>query len=125
MLRLNKSLIAFKEKQAECFANLPKPVIYREEPEFADCHSLDDILACRRKADIDDEDPSDTPNVSILRSVIEELTRSKDSTEGISTGDLFSHLEAKLSWLKGEQGAEGQVGTPSKSHVVSLYGSTE
>ncbi|KAG1783061.1 hypothetical protein EV702DRAFT_958786 [Suillus placidus] len=108
MLRLNKSLATFKEKQAECFVNLPKPIIYKEEPEYADCHSLDDILACRRKADIDDEDAGDTSNVSILRSAIEELTRSKDTTEGISTGDLFNHLEAKLPWLKGEQGAECQ-----------------
>ncbi|KAG2155031.1 uncharacterized protein EDB93DRAFT_1130814 [Suillus bovinus] len=108
MLRLNKSIATFKEKQAECFVNLPKPMIYKEEPEYADCHSLDDILACRRKADIDDEDAGDTPNISILRSGIEELTRSKESTEGISTGDLFNHLEIKLPWLKGEQGAEYQ-----------------
>ncbi|KIK46661.1 hypothetical protein CY34DRAFT_800180 [Suillus luteus UH-Slu-Lm8-n1] len=108
MLRLNESLAAFKEKQAECFVNLPQPMIYKEEPEYADCHSLDDILACRHKADIDDEDVGDTPNASILRSAIEELGRSKELTEGISTGDLFSHLEAKLPWLKGEQGAECQ-----------------
>ncbi|KAG2156291.1 hypothetical protein DEU56DRAFT_750838 [Suillus clintonianus] len=108
MLRLNESLATFKEKQAECFAGLPKPVIYKEIPEYAECHSLDDILACRRKADIDDEDASDTSNVSILRSAIEELTRSKESTEGISTSDLFNHLEDKLPWLKGEQGAECQ-----------------
>ncbi|KAG1745791.1 hypothetical protein EDD22DRAFT_958488 [Suillus occidentalis] len=93
MLRLNESLATFKEKQAECFVNLPQPMIYKEEPEYADCHSLDDILACRHKANIDDED---------------ELARSKELTEGISTGDLFNHLEAKLPWLKGEQGAECQ-----------------
>ncbi|KAG1906958.1 uncharacterized protein F5891DRAFT_350925 [Suillus fuscotomentosus] len=108
LLRLNESLATFKEKQAECFVNLPTPIIYKEEPECADCHSLDDILACRRKADIDDEDASDTSNVSILRSAIEELTHSKESTEGISTGDLFDHLEAKLPWLKGERGAACQ-----------------
>lgn len=108
MLRLNKSLTTFKEKQAECFVNLPKPMLYKEEPKYADCHSLDDILACRRKADIDDDDAGDTSNVSILRSAIEELARSKESTEGISTGDLFNYLEAKLPWLKGEQGAECQ-----------------
>ncbi|KAG1873768.1 hypothetical protein DFJ58DRAFT_676805, partial [Suillus subalutaceus] len=108
MLRLNNSLATFKEKQAECFVNLPKPMLYKEEPEYADCHSLDDILACRHKADIDDEDAGDTSNVSILRSAIEELACSKESTEGISTGDLFNHLEAKLPWLKGEQGAECQ-----------------
>lgn len=108
MLRLNKSLATFKEKQAECFANLPKPMLYKEESAYADCHSLDDILACRHKADIDDEVAGDTPNVSILRSAIEELTRSKESAEGISTGDLFNHLEAKLPWLKGERGAECQ-----------------
>lgn len=44
--------------------------------------SSDDILACRRKADINDEDASNTSNVSILRSAIEELTHSKESTEG-------------------------------------------
>ncbi|KAG0709870.1 hypothetical protein DFH29DRAFT_18091 [Suillus ampliporus] len=108
MLRLNESIAIFKEKQAECFATLPKPVTYKEESEYAECHSLDDILACRRKADIDDEDASDTPNVSILRSAIEELSRSKESAERISTGDLFNHMEAKLPWLKGEQGAECQ-----------------
>ncbi|KAG1806577.1 uncharacterized protein HD556DRAFT_1428642 [Suillus plorans] len=122
MLRLNESLATFKEKQAECFDNLPKPMIYKEEPECADCHSLDDILACRRKADIDDEDASDTSNVSILRSAIEELTHSKESTEGISTGDLFNHLEAKLPWLKGERGAECQNDlwqTLDKSHLFT------
>lgn len=113
MLRLNNSFAAFKEKQAECFAVLPKPVLYKEDPEYAYCHSLDDILARRRKADIDDEDVNDTPSVSILRSALEELTRSKDSTEGITTEDLFSHLEAKLPWLKGEQGTESQA-----SHAI-------
>ncbi|KAG1752503.1 uncharacterized protein EDB91DRAFT_1044603 [Suillus paluster] len=108
MLRLNESLVGFKEKQVGCFAILPKPVIYKEEPEYADCHLLDDILACRRKADIDDEDASDTSNVSILRSAIEELSRSKEGTERIATSDLFSHLEDKLPWLKGEQGAKCQ-----------------
>lgn len=125
MLRLNESLATFKEKQAECFVNLPKPIIYKEEPECADCHSLDDILTCHRKADIDDEDASDTSNVSILRSAIEELTHSKESTEGISTGDLFDHLEAKLPWLKGERGAECQVRTLSAFDVINLYGHTE
>lgn len=119
MLRLNESLAAFKEKQAECFVNLPQPMVYKEEPEYADCHSLDDILACRHKADIDDEDVGDTPNTSILRSAIEELGRSKELTEGISTGDLFSHLEAKLPWLKGEQGAECQVRTPTAFNVIN------
>ncbi|KAG2064264.1 hypothetical protein BDR04DRAFT_1137438 [Suillus decipiens] len=108
MLRLNKSLATFKEKQAECFVNLPKPMLHKEEPKYADCHSLDDILVCRRKTDIDDDDAGDTSNVSILRSAIEELARVKEGTEGISTGDLFSHLETKLPWLKGEQGAECQ-----------------
>jgi hypothetical protein len=106
MLRLHESLVTFKKKQAECFISLPKPMLYKEEPEYAACHSLDDILACRRKADIDDDDAGDTSNVSILRSAIEELARSKESTEGISTGDLFDYLEVKLPWLKGEQGAE-------------------
>lgn len=124
MLRLNKSLDTFKEKQAECFANLPKPVLYVEEPEYADCHSLDDILACRRKADIDDEDAGDTSNTSILRSAIEELTRSKESTEGISTGDLFNHLEAKLPWLKGEQGAEYQNDLWQTLNESPLFAST-
>ncbi|OAX44025.1 hypothetical protein K503DRAFT_852908 [Rhizopogon vinicolor AM-OR11-026] len=105
MLRLNDSLAAFKEKQAECFAILPKPVLYKEDPEYADCHSLDDILACRRKANIDDDDANDTSNVSLLRSAIEELMSSKDSTEGVTTEELFNHLEAKLPWLKGDQGA--------------------
>lgn len=119
MLRLNESLVTFKEKQAECYVNLPQPMVYKEEPEYADCHSLDDILACRHKADIDDEDVGDTPNASILRSAIEELARSKELTEGISTGDLFSHLEAKLPWLKGEQGAECQVRTPTAFNVIN------
>ncbi|KAG1873770.1 hypothetical protein DFJ58DRAFT_651189, partial [Suillus subalutaceus] len=95
MLRLNNSLATFKEKQAEYFVNLPKSVLYKEEPEYADCHSLDDILACRHKADIDDDDAGDTSNVSILRSAIEELACSKESTEGISTGDLFNYLESQ------------------------------
>jgi hypothetical protein len=119
MLRLNESLAKFKEKQAECFVNLPQPMIYKEEPAYAYCYSLDDILACRRKADIDDEDPGDTPNASILRSAIEELAGSKERAEGISTGDLFNHLEAKLPWLKGEQGVECQVRTPSASNAIN------
>ncbi|KAG1755459.1 hypothetical protein EDB19DRAFT_1901676 [Suillus lakei] len=95
MLRLNESFATFKEKQAECFANLPKPVMYKEESEPT---STTRMLVT-------------TSNVSILRSAIEELARSKESTEsteGTSTGDLFNHLEAKLPWLKGEQGAECQ-----------------
>jgi hypothetical protein len=125
MLRLHESLVTFKKKQAECFISLPKPMLYKEEPEYAACHSLDDILACRRKADIDDDDAGNTSNVSILRSAIEELARSKESTEGISTGDLFDYLEVKLPWLKGEQGAECEVRTLSAFNVINLHGHIE
>lgn len=126
MLRLNDSLAAFKEKQAECFANLPRPELYKEDPAYAACHSLDDILACRHKSDIDDdEDANNTSSVSILRSAIEELSRSRDDMEGVTTEDLFTHLEAKLPWLKGEQGAKCQVSTPSVLDVTHLYRRTE
>jgi hypothetical protein len=125
MHRLNDSLAAFKTKQADCFAILPKPVLYKEDPEYADCHSLDDILACRHKANIDDEDANDTSSVSILRSAIEELIHSTDSVEGVTTEDLFSHLEAKLPWLKEEQGAECQVSTAIPINVTNSSGHTE
>jgi len=120
MCRLNNSLSVFKERQAECFADLPKPVVFKEDPAYAACHSLDDILAYRRKANINDDDVDDISSVSILRSAIEELSRSKDSTGGVTTQDLFSHLEAKLPWLKAEQGVECQVSTPSTLNVKNL-----
>ena len=106
--RLTESASAVKATQAESYKDLPRTLPVYEEPQYAQCHAIDDLLSYA--ADSLEESPqpgADIPNITILRCALEELCRSK--ADGASTEELFRHLENKLSWLGGEEGAARQV----------------
>lgn len=83
---------------------LPQPPAYRVEPGYAECKSLDDVIAAAGES-------HDIPHIPLLRYAIAELAAKKEK----STADLiFRLLEAKLPWLQTEEGAKFQVSTVGK-----------
>ena len=106
--RLTGSVSALKATQAESYKDLPRTVPVYEDSQYAQCHAIDDLLSHVENSREDSTRPSvDIPDITILRCALEELGRSK--TDGTSTEELFGHLESKLSWLGGEEGAVRQV----------------
>ncbi|KAI9574770.1 hypothetical protein HD554DRAFT_2034740 [Boletus coccyginus] len=106
--RLTESASALKATQAESYKDLPRTVPVYEDSQYAQCHTIDDLLSYVGRSREESTQPGvDIPDITILRSALEELGRSK--TDGTSTEELFRHLESKLLWLGGEEGAARQV----------------
>jgi len=106
--RLTESASALQVTQAESYKDLPRTVPVYEDSQYARCHAIDDLLSHVGSSREDSAQPgADIPDITILRCALEELGRSK--TDGTSTEELFRHLESKLLWLGGEEGAGRQV----------------
>lgn len=106
--RLTESASALKATQAESYKDLPRTVPVYEDSQYAQCHTINDLLSHVGRSRKESTQPGvDIPDITILRCALEELGRSK--TDGTSTEELFRHLESKLLWLGGEEGAARQV----------------
>ncbi|KAH7887544.1 hypothetical protein F5I97DRAFT_847649 [Phlebopus sp. FC_14] len=102
--RLTDSIAALKVDQAQCYKDLPRQTASYEDPQYADCHTLNEFLARTQKSG-GGQHTEDLPCVTILRCAVEELTHTREDADGISTEEIFHHLESKLPWLTGEEGA--------------------
>ncbi|KAF8138372.1 hypothetical protein EV363DRAFT_1393827 [Boletus edulis] len=106
--RLAESASALKAIQAESYKDLPRTVPVYEDSQFAQYHSVDDLLSYVGSSREGSAQPgTDIPDITILRCALEELGRSK--ADGTSTEELFRYLESKFSWLGGEEGVARQV----------------
>lgn len=106
--RLTESASALKATQAESYKDLPRAVTVYEDSQYAECRTIDDLLSRVASFREETSEPdADIPDVTILRCALEELGHTK--TDGTSTEELFRHLESKLVWLGGEEGATRQV----------------
>ncbi|KAG8218549.1 hypothetical protein J3R82DRAFT_4190 [Butyriboletus roseoflavus] len=106
--RLTKSASALRTTQVESYKDLPRTVPVYEDSQYAQCHTIDDILSHVGSSGEEPTQPgADIPDITILRCALEELSRSK--TDGTSTEELFRHLESKFQWLGREDGAARQV----------------
>lgn len=109
--RLSESAAALKTTQVESYKDLPRTVPVYEDPQYAQCHAIDELLSHVEHSREESARPgADIPNITLLRCTLEELGRSK--TDGTSTEELFQLLESKLPWLAGEEGAARQVWLP-------------
>ncbi|KAF8559194.1 hypothetical protein OG21DRAFT_1519496 [Imleria badia] len=106
--RLTESASDLKATQAESYKDLPRTVPVYEDSQYAQCHAIEDLLSHVGSSREESTQPgADIPDITILRCALEDLGRSK--TDGTSTEELFRHLENKLLWLGGEEGAARQV----------------
>jgi hypothetical protein len=97
--KLTLSLESLKSAQQETFSVLPQPSVYRVEPSYKDCKSLDDVVATAG-------DSRNIPHMPLLCYAIAELTSRKERTTAEA---IFQLLEAKLPWMQSEEGAQYEV----------------
>ncbi|KAJ3551653.1 hypothetical protein NM688_g4582 [Phlebia brevispora] len=99
LARFTESLTITKQIQNETFAVLPQPHPYKETPQFAICHTTDDIISLV-------EDSHDIPGPSLLRCTIEELglKGQKATTEAI-----FQHVESKFPWIQSQEEPQNEA----------------
>ena len=90
LTRFNATLQATRESQRETFAILPTPQTHKENPQFAICHTTDDIVSLV-------ETSHDIPGPSMLRCAIEELGL---KGEKATTDAIFQLLETKFPWIQ-------------------------
>ncbi|EIW82296.1 hypothetical protein CONPUDRAFT_164918 [Coniophora puteana RWD-64-598 SS2] len=120
--RLNSSLAAYKSVQAESFADLPRKQPDAEETDWATCQNLDDILA-KVESRKEKERSTEVPDVTLLRCGLVELVE-KEGDGKVDTEQLYSHLEKKIPWLQGAEGAEAQAKLWSTLTSSSVFSSS-
>ncbi|KAJ7129385.1 hypothetical protein C8R44DRAFT_872660 [Mycena epipterygia] len=99
--KLNTSLAALKESQAEVAAVLPKPEPHKEPVTFAACLSIDALLEQAKAQQI--EIPGISA-ISLLRCAISDFRKSSESRNP-RTEEVFQVLEGKIPWLVTPEGA--------------------
>ncbi|KAF9238741.1 hypothetical protein BU15DRAFT_47357 [Melanogaster broomeanus] len=123
--RLTESATALKATQAESLKDLPRPVPVYEDSQYVDCHTIDDLLSPTRGSGEESSPPDEgIPDITILRCALEELSRTKEDSNGVSTEELFRHLESKLTWLGAEEGATRQSELWSQLSSCPLFTSS-
>ncbi|KAJ7490299.1 hypothetical protein B0H11DRAFT_1019220 [Mycena galericulata] len=100
--RLNTSLAALKESQADSAAVLPKPEPYKEPAAFAACVSIDALL---EQAKTESIEVAGISAISLLRCAIADFRKGPDSRNP-RTEELFQVLEGKIPWLVSDEGAD-------------------
>jgi hypothetical protein len=98
--RLHMSAGALKESQRSAFDVLPQPDRFREEPRFASCNTIEELLEVAKP---DDMATFRLPVVSVLRAALHELTT--EEKRAPTTEELFSFLEKKIPILAPKEGA--------------------
>ncbi|KAJ7094529.1 hypothetical protein B0H15DRAFT_126932 [Mycena belliarum] len=99
--KLNTSLTALKESQAEVAAVLPRPEPHKEPAPFAACLSIDTLLERAKKQEIE---VSGIPAISLLRCAISDFRKGSDSRNP-RTEEVFQVMEGKIPWLVSKEGA--------------------
>ncbi|KAJ7752788.1 hypothetical protein DFH07DRAFT_519100 [Mycena maculata] len=99
--KLNSSLAALKESQADTAAVLPKPEPHKELSAFAACLSLDALLEQAKKQSVE---VAGIPAISLLRCAIADFRKGSDSRNP-KTEEVFRVLEGKIPWLVSDDGA--------------------
>jgi len=121
--RFTDSISVLKAAQAESYKDLPRTVPIYEDSQYAQYHSIDDLLSHAGSSQEDSTQPgADIPDITVLRCALEELGSSK--TDGIVTEEFFRHLEGKLLWLGREEGAARQNSLWSHLNSCPLFVST-
>ncbi|KAJ7180359.1 hypothetical protein C8R43DRAFT_398948 [Mycena crocata] len=100
MQKLNASLAALKEAQAEAAAVLPKPEPHKEPGVFASCQSIDALLEQAKKESI--EIAGISP-ISLLRCAMADFRKGSESRNP-ATDEVFHVLEGKIPWLVSDEG---------------------
>ncbi|KIJ69967.1 hypothetical protein HYDPIDRAFT_78947 [Hydnomerulius pinastri MD-312] len=122
--RLTESASALRAEQTESYKDLPRPTPVYEDPEYAGCHTVDDLLSrSQRSGDESNQQAEDVPDVTIIRCTLEELSRTKEDGS-VSTEELFQHLEGKLPWLSSEAGAARQSDLWNQLNSCPLFTSS-
>ncbi|KAJ6538536.1 hypothetical protein DFH09DRAFT_78570 [Mycena vulgaris] len=99
--KLNASLAALKESQAEVAAVLPQPEPHKEPTAFAACLSIDALLEQAKKQEIE---ISGVPAISLLRCAISDF-RKRSELQNPRTEEVFQIVEGKIPWLVSDEGA--------------------
>ncbi|KAI0340943.1 hypothetical protein BDW22DRAFT_1430589 [Trametopsis cervina] len=113
--KLTTSLQSVKTEQATAFALLPRPNLYKEDPVFANCSSLEDIVAAEKE-------PKATPDITILRCAILELEASNTPA---TVNAIFKRIEEVLSWTRPEEDPEAQPRLWNTLSSTPLFAETD
>ncbi|KAJ6490311.1 hypothetical protein C8R47DRAFT_1177115 [Mycena vitilis] len=98
--KLNASLVAFEESQAESASALPKPQPPKEPSAFAACSTIDALLEHAKTHNIE---ISDISGISLLRCTISDFNNGPDPRNP-RTEEVFQFLEGKIPWLVSDEG---------------------
>ncbi|KAI0796969.1 hypothetical protein C8Q75DRAFT_742879 [Abortiporus biennis] len=93
--KLTTSLESYKTTQLEAYADLPRPLPYKEDKKYQEHHNLEGILTTS-------ENVQDIPLPSLLRCAIEELVSKK---EAVTSQAIFDLLENRIPLLQTDEGA--------------------
>ncbi|KAJ7044596.1 hypothetical protein C8F04DRAFT_1026910 [Mycena alexandri] len=99
--KLNASLAALKESQAEAAAVLPKPEPHKEPSSFEACLAMDALLEQAKTQNIE---ISGVSEISLLRCAISDFRKGSESRNP-RTEEVFQVLEGKIPWLVSDEGA--------------------
>jgi hypothetical protein len=106
--KLNTSLTALKDSQADVAAVLPTPEPHKEPTVFAACLSIDAVLEEAKKQAVE---ISGISAISLLRCAISDFRKGSESRNP-RTEEVFQALEGKIPWLVSDEGASFEVRTP-------------
>jgi len=107
MRQLNASIASTKESLSESFSVLPKPDLFKEPENYAQCNTVPEIIKATEAKEID---MSQIPQITLLRCAISDMIKSKGKEDAYPTTEIiFSYLESQISWLTSEKGVEFEV----------------
>ncbi|KAI0068595.1 hypothetical protein BV25DRAFT_1873595 [Artomyces pyxidatus] len=99
LTRLTTSLEGLKETQKDAFSVLPRPEPAKEPAPYAECRTVDDIVAAS-------EGKQDIPEVSLLRCVLHDFVAHEKEP---STDELYRELFVKLPWIESDPGYQERL----------------
>lgn len=114
--KLNSSLAALKETQAESFAVLPRADPYKEPTRFVQSSTVREVLNAFGE---DDSDYAQIYPITLLRCGISDFGKGKEASESApTTEELFRYLEGQIPWLLSEDGLVFEV---RRSHLFMYH----
>lgn len=107
MRGLTASLASLKESQAESYAALPRPELYKEPIKFAACYSVASVL---KETEDKTSEMQEMPPITLIRCGIADFNIGKEGDLAKpTTEELFQYLEGQIPWLVSEDGLKYEV----------------
>ncbi|THH07746.1 hypothetical protein EW146_g9218 [Bondarzewia mesenterica] len=108
--KLTSSLSEMKETQKASFEILPHPEPYKEEARYAQCSTLDDVVAAS-------EGKQDIPEIALLRCALADFAKQGQQP---SLEELFREVSTKLPWFESDPSYQERVWATLSNHPFFL-----